>query len=150
MLQSYPANASKPLLRAPHSGQTPDLWGYGIAFSCVAKRIAFSVGCPLLTFKFYEIAVYKVFTIVSTERMPKHRSIPAYVPAVDFFKNLGIYYVLGQQLIGRGILRPDATLNAKPIFRADAATVEKAKTAIADYRATQNRARINLQELSHV
>jgi hypothetical protein len=50
-----------------------------------------------------------------------------------------------------GVLKADAkTSSGGPLFLANAQTIEKAKAAIATHRANQTRARVNLQELSHL
>jgi hypothetical protein len=79
--------------------------------------------------------------------MPRRRTVPAYVPAVDFFKSLGASFELGSKLLVLGILRADATLNERPIFLADLATHEKAKDAVSNYRKRQNRAAQELKEI---
>ena len=72
-----------------------------------------------------------------------------YVPAVDFYGSLGISFEFGSKLVKLGVLKPDALLNSKPIFRASLATVGKAQAAITQYRARQARAQNNMKELTH-
>jgi hypothetical protein len=79
--------------------------------------------------------------------MPRRHSIPGYVPAVDFFKSLGISFELGSKLLILGVLRADATLNERPIFLGDPATHQKAKAAVSEYRKRRKRA---VQDLSEV
>ena len=74
---------------------------------------------------------------------------PRFVPATDFFKSLNIHFEIGTKLVALGVLRSDATLNDRPIFLADLATVEKAKTAIALFRTRRARAIDNVKELAH-
>ena len=79
--------------------------------------------------------------------MPRRRVVPAYVPAVDFFKSIGVLFEQGSKLVVLEVLKADATLNERPIFKADAATREKAKLAFAEYRKRQNR---RIEELKEV
>lgn len=72
-----------------------------------------------------------------------------FVPAVDFYRSVGIHFEFGAKLLKLGVLTPDAWLNQKPIFLADAETVEKAKTAVVLFRARRDRAINNLRERSH-
>jgi hypothetical protein len=57
--------------------------------------------------------------------------LPQYVPATDFYRSLALHFEAGQKLYKLGVLKPDGWLNQRPIFLADAETVERAKTAIA-------------------
>jgi hypothetical protein len=79
--------------------------------------------------------------------MPRRHSVPGYVPAVDFFRSLGISFELGSKLLTLGVLRADATLNERPIFRADPLTHTKAKASIAEYRKRRKRAVEDLNEV---
>ena len=79
--------------------------------------------------------------------MPRRNSVPGYVPAVDFFKSVGISFELGSKLLVLGILRADATLNERPIFFGDRATYDKARMAVSNYRKRHAR---HLQELKEV
>jgi hypothetical protein len=79
--------------------------------------------------------------------MPRRNSVPGYVPAVDFFKSVGISFELASKLLVLGLLQADATLNERPIFLGDRATYEKARIAVADYRKRHCRA---LQQLKEV
>jgi hypothetical protein len=79
--------------------------------------------------------------------MPRRRSVPAYVPAVDFFRSLGVSFESGSKMLVLGILRADATLNERPIFLGDLATHEKAKAAVSNYRRRKNRATQELKEV---
>ena len=74
---------------------------------------------------------------------------PQYVPAVDFYRSVAVSFDLGAKLVALAVLRPDATLNDRPIFLADIVTVEKAKTAIALFRARRARQLDNVKELAH-
>ena len=70
---------------------------------------------------------------------------------VRLYRALDIRWETGWHYRKLGVLKPNAeTVSGRPLFLADLATIEKAKAAIADYRAEQTRAQINLQELSHV
>jgi hypothetical protein len=76
---------------------------------------------------------------------------PVYDSELGFYRALGIRWETGRHFRKLGVLKPDAkTVSGRPLYLADLATLEKAKARIADYRARQNRARANLQELSHV
>ena len=76
---------------------------------------------------------------------------PVYDSEFGFYRALGIRWKTGWHYRKLGVLKPDAkTVSGRPLFLVDLATIEKAKAAIADYRAEQTRAKINLQELSHV
>ena len=72
-----------------------------------------------------------------------------FVPAVDFYRSVGIHFEFGAKLLKLGVLTPDAWLNQKAIFLADAETVEKAKSAVVLFRARQARAIDNVKELTH-
>jgi hypothetical protein len=74
-----------------------------------------------------------------------------YDSELEFYRALGLRWERGRHYRTLGVLNPDAqTVSGRPLFLADARTIEKAKTAVADYQAGQNRARVNLEELNHV
>lgn len=80
-------------------------------------------------------------------RLPRIK--PKFVPAVDFYKSLGIHFEVGAKLVALGVIQPDATLNDRPIYLADVQTVERAQAAIAQFRVSRARAIDNAKELAH-
>lgn len=91
--------------------------------------------------------IYSLHHQINTRVNPPN--LPQFVGAVDFYKSIGTTFESGVKFLRLGVLRPDATLNGKPIFLADFKTVEKAKTAIAQFRARHKRQLDNLKELAH-
>ena len=76
---------------------------------------------------------------------------PVYDFELSFYQALGIRWETGRRYRKLGVLKADAkTSSGRPLFLANAQTIEKAKAAIATHRANQTRARVSLQELSHV
>jgi hypothetical protein len=78
-------------------------------------------------------------------------SAPVFDSELGFYRSLGLRWETGRHLRKLSVLVPDARMvNGRCLFSADARTIEKAKAAVTAYRAEQNRARANLQELNHV
>jgi hypothetical protein len=66
---------------------------------------------------------------------------PVYDFEIGFYRALGIRWETGRRYRKLGVLKPDAkTVSGRPLFRADLATLEKAKAAIAAHRVIQTRA----------
>jgi len=70
---------------------------------------------------------------------------PVYDFELSFYQALGIRWETGRRYRKLGVLKADAkTSSGRPLFLANAQTIEKAKAAIATHRANQTRARVNL------
>jgi hypothetical protein len=63
---------------------------------------------------------------------------------VTFFASLKISFRFGMKLVDRGILVPDAEVNGKALFLADALSRERHRQKVVNYRATLREARENL------
>jgi hypothetical protein len=74
----------------------------------------------------------------------KNSSVPAFVPSTGFFRGLSVSFEFGAKMVALGILKADATLNDRPIFKADLETLERARAAVGAYRVRVAKAHHNL------
>jgi hypothetical protein len=77
----------------------------------------------------------------------KSKPVPNFVSLRDFCRSAGIYHSLATRLIELGALKPDGTLNGKPIVSDSLKTIAQAKAAASVYKLRQRNARQNLREL---
>ena len=65
------------------------------------------------------------------------RDVPKFVTATSFYREHGLYCKVGNHLIELAILVPNGILNGRPIFLADRETHERARVAVAQWRASK-------------
>lgn len=77
--------------------------------------------------------------------MPSESEVPQFISKSRFFALLGCCFVTGQRFIERGVLQPDAMLDAEnPLFIHSGEKIAEAHRAIQNYRKNLRISKYNL------